>query len=90
MVVNTGKCQNFVIDRCNQLLKGIYKFKKHINGMRSVDFFILNAIQFVGQKLFYNNMNFHDNAATLLMKPEHQLNILSHAFDYLYLWAKKL
>ena len=53
--------------------------------MPSVDFFILNAIQFVGQKLFYNNMNFHDNAATLLMKPEHQLNILSHAFDYLYL-----
>ena len=74
MVVNTGKCQSFVIDRCNQLLKGIYKFKKDINGMRSV-----------GQKLFYNNMNIHDNAATLCMKPEHQLNILSHAFDYLYL-----
>ena len=47
MVINTGKCQTFVIDRCNQLLKGIYKFKKDINLMRSVDFVILNTIQFV-------------------------------------------
>ena len=50
MVVNTGKCQTFVLDVCIHLLKGIYKFNKYTNVICSVEFIILIVINICMRK----------------------------------------